>query len=68
MNKYPPSSNPWRDPPVRCVDCRFYPDDCGYWKPHKNANTVKPECWHGCPDYEPRETLGTDEREESPNA
>ena len=38
---------------VRCIDCRYYPDDCGYWKPHRNANPVKPESWHGCPDFEP---------------
>lgn len=40
----------------RCIDCSFYPSDCGYWEDRIRPSTrVKPETTHNCPDYLVRE-------------
>lgn len=49
---------------IRCVFCRYYSDDCGYWskeyrKTHRGYNDkllnkssfVSEECLHGCKDF-----------------
>jgi len=45
--------------PVQCQNCRFYPDDCGYWDKsyrdsHPQASFLAVYARHGCQDYERR--------------
>lgn len=38
---------------ARCIDCTFYPDNCGYWerKPESRAGYVNEKTIHGCHDF-----------------
>lgn len=43
-------------PKRQCKNCRFYPDDCGYWDKkyrdkHKNASFLNANSIHNCRDY-----------------
>jgi hypothetical protein len=55
----------YRRRPARCVDCRYFKAECGYWQlegtKDKNGNVmavgvglVHPETVHACADYQPR--------------
>ena len=42
----------------RCIDCRYYPDDCGYWdkefrKNNKQLGFLKKNTIHNCQDFSP---------------
>jgi len=41
----------------RCMDCKYYPNDCGYWEKdfRKKNNGVKKDTEHNCPDFSPFE-------------
>ena len=40
----------------RCIDCIYYPSDCGYWEDRiRPSSRVKPETKHNCPDYKKAE-------------
>ena len=41
----------WKENPKQCSLCKFYPDDCGYWKPGEQ-NESKANHIHNCPDYQ----------------
>ena len=46
---------------VKCENCKFYPDNCGYWNREyrlkklkvdtQNATFLKADIEHNCPDY-----------------
>lgn len=46
------------DKPKRCIDCRFYPDECGYWDNKKgifidgNVGRLKNDAEHNCQDFQ----------------
>lgn len=45
-------------PKRKCQDCRYYPEDCGYWNyAHRTANTasfLSALAIHNCQDYAKR--------------
>ena len=46
----------------RCKDCKYYPDDCGYWNMNKrkkeNAAYVTSLTKHNCSDFKKKEQTG----------
>ena len=43
----------------RCVDCKYYPNDCGYWdkeyRKNKNLSFIKKDTYHNCQNFSPFE-------------
>ena len=44
----------------RCVDCKFYPTNCGYWgkdfrEKNPNLGFIKKDTNHNCQDFSPFE-------------
>jgi len=42
----------------RCIDCGYYPNDCGYWdkkyrKKNLHASFIKKDTIHNCQDFNP---------------